>query len=53
MLKKPSTARQINVVNGSIDLYGRFEFLIGEYKSKLAEAEKKAHEPGTNWVCKW
>ena len=38
---------QINVVNGSIDLYGRFEFLIGEYKSKLAEAEKKAHEPGT------
>ena len=30
---------KINVRNRSVELYDRFEFLLGEYRSKLAEAE--------------
>ena len=35
---------RVNVRNRSIEVYGRFEFLLGEYKSKLAEADGESRE---------
>ena len=35
---------RVNIRNRSIELYGRFEFLLGEYRSKLAEANRVSRE---------
>ena len=36
---------RVTIINRSIELYDRFEFLLEEYKSKLTAAYRKAGEP--------
>ena len=36
---------RVTIINKSIELYDRFEFLLEEYKSKLTAAYRKAGEP--------
>ncbi len=35
----------VTIINRSVDLSDRFEFLLEEYRSKLTEAESKARQP--------
>ena len=39
------TNSQVNVVNRSIELQDRFDFLLQEYKTKLSEAESNLNKP--------